>query len=305
MSEFIKKYFANPKAAAGTLCVLVIAVAAFFAFISFSDGESVETEDVKVETVDMKQSITAAGEVVTAEEERIYFSTAKYFRAMCVEEGEKVSKGQHLILYSNGTYEDAPADGFVTTINAPSAGSVGTTSTYLIFAYANDLMIDITVPEGEINEVSKGDEAEIVVNSDTSKVFTGKISKKKALSTTLMSSDSSSGSSAKSSQSDSSSPFGSDSSIAYYTVSLSFENDGTILPGMSAVCTITISEKKDVMAVPIEAVQFNEEGEPYVLVVSGGGTEETAVTTGDSDADYVEITKGLEGDETVRIERKG
>lgn len=304
MSDLTRKILAHPKAAAGVLCILVITAAAAFVYMNFSAKEVVVTEDVQIETVDMKQSITAAGEVVTAEEENIAFSTSYYFKAMCVEEGEQVSKGQHLILYSNGTYEDAPADGFVTAINAPATGTVASSSNYLTFAYSDKMMIDITVPEGEINEVSQGDEAEIVVNSDTSKVFTGKISKKKALSTTLMSSSESSNT--RSGQSgESSSPFGSESSTAYYTVSLTFDNDGSILPGMSAICTITISEKKDVMAVPIEAVQFNDDGEAYVLVLSDTGTEEVAVTTGDSDADYVEITEGLEGDETVRIERKG
>ena len=84
-----------------------------------------------------------------------------------------------------------------------------------------------------------------------------------------------------------------------------FENDGAILQGMSAICTITISEKKGVTAVPIESVMFDGEGKAYVAVVDGDETKQVYVTTGDSDADYVEITSGLEGSETVRIERKG
>ena len=222
---------------------------------------------------------------------------------MCVEEDEKVSEGQHLIMYSDGTYEDAPADGFITAVNAPATGNTAGSSNYVSFAYADKLALDITVPEGEINDVSVGDNAEIVVNADQSKVYEGKISHKKALSTTLMGSE----------QKDQtpggwgggSSPFGSDSSTAYYTVSVSFDNDGTILPGMSAICTVTISEKKDILTVPIEAVSFDDEGQAYVKTVSGSSVSEVPVTIGDSDADYVEIAEGLSGDETVRIERKG
>lgn len=304
MSDFWKIVRKHPKAAAAAAFIVMIAAAAAFVYMGMDENEDTVTEDVPIETVDMKQSVTAAGEVVTAEEENIPFSTSKYFKAMCVEEGEQVSEGQHLILYADGTYEDAPADGFITAINAPATGSAAGSSNCLTFAYADKLMIDITVPEGEINEVSQGDEAEIVVNSDTSKTFTGRITKKKELSTTLMSASDSSRSGSGQSE-DSDSPFGSESSTAYYTVSLAFDNDGTILPGMSAVCTITISEKNDVMAVPIEAVRFNDDDEAYVLVLSDAGTKEVAVTTGSSDAEYVEITDGLEGDETVRIERKG
>lgn len=313
MPNIIKAITGNPKWIAGMICIAAAISVIIFGYVKMNDTEQIVTEDVQIQTVDMSQSVTAAGEVVTAEEEKIYFSTSKYFRAMCVEENEKVSEGQHLILYSDGTYEDAPADGFITAINAPATGSVGGTSYYITFAYADKLVVDITVPEGEINSVSKGDEAEIVVNSDTSKIFTGRITGMKAISTTLMSSSGSSGSSGSSSAGagngqsgdNESSPFGSDSSTAYYTVSLAFDNDGTILPGMSAICTITISRKSDIMAVPVEAVQFDDEGSAYVLVVEGSGTEKVSVKTGDSDADYVEITDGLDGDETVRIERKG
>ena len=73
---------------------------------------------------------------------------------------------------------------------------------------------------------------------------------------------------------------------------------------MSAVCTITISEKKDVTAVPIEAVRFDDDGKAYVALVDGAETRQVYVGTGDSDAEYVEITSGLETGETVRIERK-
>ena len=308
MQDLLKRISLRTKIIIGIICLALIAGAVILLYLRDSGGDNIVTEDVSVRTSDISKSVTAAGEVVTADAEKISFSTSKAFKAMCVELNEKVSEGQHLILYSNGTYEDAPADGFITSINAPSTGYTAGSSNYIMLAYEDKLALDITVPEGEINEVSVGDKAEIVVNSDTSKVYTGKISKMKALSTTQM------GTGQKSSQSSSrggmsfgggSSPFGSDSSTAYYTVTLTFDNDGTILPGMSAVCTVTISEKKDIMTVPIEAVSFSDTGEAYVKVVSGSSVREVPVTIGDSDADNVEITDGLEGNETVRIERKG
>ena len=73
---------------------------------------------------------------------------------------------------------------------------------------------------------------------------------------------------------------------------------------MSAICTITKSEKKGVTAVPVEAVRFDDDGKSYVVTVSGDKTENVTVKTGVSDAEYVEIKKGLSGGETVRIERK-
>ena len=295
MSGSLKKHPIVTGILTAAFCIIFIALAVFLIKRSNKETVTYISEDVSVTKVDLKQSVTAAGKIVTADSEKIYFDTDKVFSGMCVEESEKVSKGQHLIKYSDGTYEDAPDDGFVVSVNAPATGSYGGTSNYLNFSYAEKLTVDITVPEGEVNEISEGDTVEIVVNADTSKVYTGKIIKKKAMSTTQMGSG----------NSNSSSRFGSSADIAYYTVSVEFENDGAILRGMSAICTITISEKKGVTAVPIESVRFDDEGKAYVAVVDGEETKQVFVTTGVSDADYVEITSGLEGDETVRIERKG
>lgn len=288
--------------------IVMVVAAVLIVGAADRSADNIEAEDVQVEKVDMSKSVTAAGEVVAANEDVIYFNTSKVFSAMCVEENERVSEGQRLVRYSNGTYETAQADGFITYINAPASGSVASASNYLTLAASDKLEVDITVPEGEINELAVGDSAEIIVNSNAANVFSGQIISIKAISTTLLNdkAESSGGNTGgpMSLGGGSFSPFGSESSTAYYTVSLEFENDGTLLTGMSATCTVTIAEKKDVMAVPIEAVQFDDEDQAYVVVVSGSDVSQVYVTTGDSDANYVEVKKGLEGDETVRIERK-
>ena len=287
------------------VCFLVIAAAVIFVFVRTASSEKTFTEDVAVQTVDMSRTVTAAGEVQTAEEKRIAISTSKVFKAMCVEENEIVHEGQHIVMYSNGTYEDAPSDGFITGIKAPASGSYAKSTNYVTFASSDKMAIEITVPEGEINDVMVGDEAEIVVNADTSKVYAGKIVKKKAMSTSLLGEGTQTDMSSGSGFPGNSGSARSADSMAYYTVTLTFDNDGSLLPGMSAVCTITISERKDVTAAPVEAVRFDDDGNAYVVVVDGNSTQEVPVTTGDSDADYVEIKDGLKSGQIVRIERKG
>lgn len=306
--------------------------------------EDVDYEIRKASEVNMVQTLTAAGEVKAAESETISFDTSKTYTAMCAEENETVSKGQHLIKYSDGTYTDAPADGLISEINAPDTGETPDSENILTFEYTSDLSLEITVPEDEINEISKGDKAAIVVNSDLSKEFTGTISSKKEMSTTLISekaseatdsdsssqsdssssgnvgsgsSGSSSGSSENSSGSSSggnssagmgasgsSDPFGSESSTAYYTVSMKFKNDGTILPGMSASCTITISDRTAVLSVPVESVYFDKKDRTYVYTGTVSSPDKTFVTTGDSDAQNVEIKKGLKKGDSIRVEKQ-
>ena len=344
-----KKVIAGASILAAVILTVVILISQ-----TGKDEDTTEYENQKVSTVNMEQTLTAAGEVAAAETEDIEFSTSKTFKTMCVEENETVVKGQHMIMYSNGTYEDAPADGVVTSIKAPETGSVADSSNVLTFGKTGNLSLDITVPEDEISEISKGDKATIVVNSDTSKTFYGTITGKKAMSTTLISektssstdnsgtssdSDSSgdssssssgssgstssgssgstssgssgstsSGSSGSSSSGSSSSggsdPFGSESSTAYYTVSMNFKNDGTIETGMSASCTITISDRSNVLAVPVEAIYYDKNNKPYVKIADGSSVEKRSVEIGESDANNVEITKGLKKGDIIQVPKQ-
>lgn len=284
----------------GILLILMIAVIV----IANRDTEETTIEDVAVETVDIQQTLTAAGEIKGAQEQTIDFSTSKTFKGVCVEEGDSVKKGDPLIEYTDGTHTDATKVGIVESIDAPENGSVATSSNSILITTTATLQVNITVPESEINEITVGNAATIIVNADDSKEYTATIKSKKAVSTSLLSSytafeEGNEGMSGGAGGAASETSLG---DTSYYTVVLQFENDGTVKPGMSAVSTMIMQEKEQVIAVPVEAVQYDGD-ETYVNVVKGNNTEQVTVTIGISDADYVEIVSGLDGSETVRIER--
>ena len=139
----------------------------------------------------------------------------------------------------------------------------------------SNVLVSINVSESEIANIKEGDEVEIALTSDSSKTYTGKISKISSVGTY-----SSSGST--------------------FEVEVTIKNDGNIKIGMSVNCTINIEELTDVIAVPINAIQING-NRRYVVVVDGDKTEEVEVTTGLSDDNYVEIKSGLTIGETVRV----
>lgn len=97
--------------------------------------------------------------------------------------------------------------------------------------------------------------------------------------------------------------YGEQSDAAYYAVNIKFANDGTLRPGMSANTIITISNRSDVMAVPVEAVYFDKKDRSYVYKMNGNSAEKTFVETGESDPINVEILKGLKKGDTIRIEK--
>lgn len=78
--------------------------------------------------------------------------------------------------------------------------------------------------------------------------------------------------------------------------------DDKIKEKMSATCTVIVEEAENVVALPIEAIQKNEENEEFVDVVqSDGNTKQVIIKTGISDDYYVEITSGLKVGDRVQI----
>jgi len=79
-----------------------------------------------------------------------------------------------------------------------------------------------------------------------------------------------------------------------------------LMPGLNASCEFIISEKKDVLMIPSNAVQ-REEGETFVEVMKNGKPERRAVKVGMTGDVSIEVLEGLqEGEEVVtsKIDRR-
>ena len=262
------------------LLIIIIGVICFFVGKRIglnTDTSSTNTtiEDVKVEKQTISKTLTSSGEIASSETTNLELSTSYYFDSVCVEEGDIVKKGDKLVKYTNGKYLKAPYDLVVTKVNVPEKGDTATSKHYITVSNMEELVVSLNISESEITNISVGKEVDITLTSDSSKKYTGKITKIGVVGTY-----SSSGST--------------------FPVTVSIENDGNIKIGMSVSCTINIEELKDVIAVPVGAVQINGDRR-YVIVVDGKDIKEVDVTTGLSDDTYVQIKSGLEGGEMVRV----
>ncbi len=78
--------------------------------------------------------------------------------------------------------------------------------------------------------------------------------------------------------------------------------DDKIQENMQATCKVIIEKAENVVALPVEAIQKNENNEEIVDVVQPDGTtKECKIKTGLSDDYYVEITEGLKVGDRVQI----
>lgn len=242
-----------------------------------TDKSSTSTtiEEVTVGTQNIKKTLTSSGEIKTANTEKLAISTSYYFETMCVEEDDTVKKGENILKYSNGTYLTAPYDLVISSYSVPETGNKATSSNYIEVQDLDNLVVSLSISESEISNISLDQEVQISLTADTSKTYTGKITKIDSVGTYS-------------------------TSGTTFAVEVSLENDGNIKIGMSVSCTINIEELTDVVAVPINGVQVNGDRK-YVLVVKDGKTEEVDIETGLSNDEYVEVKSGLTGGETIQV----
>ena len=87
-------------------------------------------------------------------------------------------------------------------------------------------------------------------------------------------------------------------------VEVEFTPDMPVWAGMSVNLGVPVEEKQDVLLIPLMAVRYDMEGS-YVTVVRGDKTERQSVTLGVNDGINVEVLKGLEEGDVVRVPLQG
>ena len=244
-----------------------------------ASNQTTSTTTIKTTTVGTQtiiKTVTGSGEVSSKTTEKLELNTYRYFSEICVEENESVKEGEPILKYTNGKYLYAPYDLVVVSYSVPEEGYICTSSHYIQVQNLTNLTLTLNVDETNINQMKVGQDVKIVVNANEDVTYTGIITKVNEI-----------GSYA--------------SNGSNFKVVVDFENDGNVKIGMSASCTITVEEAKDVVAVPIEAVQTKNDTKYVVVENAEGTTKEVTIETGLSNDAYVEVTSGLEGGETIQM----
>ena len=138
------------------------------------------------------------------------------------------------------------------------------------------LTMNLSIQESEINEVTVGQSVAITLSAYEDKTYTGTITKINATGTYA-------------------------SSGSTFTAIVSFENDGNVKLGMSASCSILLEKAENVIDVPIEAIQTQDDQKYVIVVKENGQTQNIQVETGISNDSYVQILSDLEENQTIQM----
>lgn len=175
----------------------------------------------------------------------------------------------------------APCSGVVTAVNV-SVGDINTAKTTMItIEDTNALKLVATVDEADILKLEEGMNAVVTADATGEQEITGTVTRVVRVKNQST---------------------GTESAAGGYSVEISIDNQDLLI-GMAAKAKVMIKEKGEALAVPYDLIQYDEEGNAYVLVAEanedGSATAvRKNVELGEEIDYYTEITGGdlKEGD---------
>lgn len=170
----------------------------------------------------------------------------------------------------------APTDGVIVSINKELGENI-TASEVMISVNAARLLLSANVSETDIAKVQVSDAVTMTFDAfDFSEEFKGTVVEIAPAETVI-------------------------EGVIYYEVKVSFEvpEAKAVKTGMTANMKIATAEKEKVLAIPLRAVKFKDQGR-FVQVLKDGKLEDKPIQTGLEGDQYVEVVSGLkEGEEIV------
>jgi HlyD family secretion protein len=217
-------------------------------------------------------------------------------QALQIAQAELAQSEQNL----SKTVITSPLDGMVTSLPVKVGETVitGTNiagSTLMDIADPSEVLADVQVDEADIANVKLGEDANIDAVSFPDRTLHGKVQF------------------VASSVTDTSNSLTTSSSVSQgrtfeVKIAISDKDIGVLKPGMSARAEIFTQSTPDTLAVPVQAILYENDPsskslEPtsgaYVFTVEDGKAKKTTVTTGVSSDTYQAVTSGLKQGDTV------
>lgn len=187
------------------------------------------------------------------------------------------------------THVSAPISGYIITMNVDVGNNYTQGNTVFTIADTSGFVVDATVNEYDIANITQGLPANIKFEATGDEEFGGEVTF-----VSIASEGSISGQNPQAAQGT--------SGVANYKIKIKLnDKDDRLRVGMTAKASVILDSVADVLSVPYDCIQQDDKGKDFVAVVNKDGTKKNVyVTTGLESDYYVEIKgEGLKEGMTV------
>lgn len=261
----------------------VIVVAVIIAALLFglsSRGRMKNYAEAVATTGDITKNYSFSGTVAAKNSRGVYSEKVMQIKDVNVTENQDVKKGDVLMTDTAGDSITAPIDGTVTGLSAES-GSLQTAGAQLckVTDYS-DLELDIQVDEYDLPAAVVGKDATVIVNA-LGKDVSGKV--------TFVSREAEN-----------------QNGVSYFDAKISLPDESDLRVGMTAEAKIVDQSVKNAVILPMSAVQFDENNNPFVYVsAEKGRLKRVDISVGINNGESVEIKSGLASGDVVKLPDSG
>lgn len=280
---------------------LSLAIAAYILWPSKKNATPTNFSEIQARRGEIRVVVTSTGTVQPHGRIELKPPVPGRLESILVREGQKVRRGQIIARmssteraalldsaravsaeeyrrfqeYYKPTPIIAPVAGTIILRNAEPGQTVATADVLLVIS--DRLQVVAKVDETDIARIETGLKAEIVLDAYPQEKISAKVSAIAYEAKTV-------------------------NNVTTYDVEVVPNTEPAFMrSGMTANVTFLLRSKKDVLILPLAAIQFKKET-PYVLVKNAQGKpQELSITIGDSDGSDTEIVSGLDEAQTVLV----
>lgn len=234
----------------------------------------VSADSGTVKSISVKENDKVSAGTVLLKLENTGYATGYLFlleqRQQLADKVEKVRE------YRKGYTVTAKTDGIISGLTAKEGDILPAGTLFCKVLDTSAYEVVLTIDELDIQGIEAGQKVEVTVDAIADTIFEGTVSN------VSLAGENENG-------------------VAGYKVYVTLEEAKGLLPGMSANGKITVSNNKDAILVPVDALQTKDGKKILTVVKKDGTTEEREVKVGLVNNENAEIIEGVSEGEKVKI----
>lgn len=260
----------------GCIVGVLIVMGGIVGYQVFGNKTTNQYTESKVTVENIVNDNRFTGVIESQSRENIMATSSQKISEFYVSEGEAVEKDTDLYETSTGEVISATKSGEVSKIYYEEDDTVPAGGEVMDIVDFTNLEVSIKVDEYQLSSIAEG--SPVTINIDSI------------------------GRSVQGTVSEISREAKNENGVAYFTAIVDFQGDSAIRIGMNAEVIIVKESVQNALAVPVDAIQFGANNDTYVMVKNNSDTiENQIVTTGITDGVKIQITQGLNENDTVMI----
>lgn len=258
--------------------VAVLLVLAVAGILLLGGKQEVRYAEATASTGNMSNYYTFSGTLEVNHALTVTAPTATTVSEVYVKANGSVLKNARLMRMEDGTVLKAEISGEVTSLPVTAGSVVRAGDTLAEIMDLSDMKVDFDVDEYDVSAITLGKDVQMTLDGSGS-LFNGAISALNKRATQDKAGD-----------------------LSYFTATVDLADvqlPPEALPGMQVTARVLNQSAENVVLLPVDALSFTAQNEPYVLMRDGKAVISTDVQVGINDGEYVEITAGLRSGDVV------